>query len=428
MSGWRRFALPLLALGVALAVGWSQRELALVLTLVVLVVSLRQTLPPQPSSNLTRSGAYHSAASSTQSSALTEGEALPLSRSDLARFFLALDRAPVAILWLDARGRVRWLNDTAQGWLSYRAPMRQPLHVSWLLPYPEWWQELAAGSGGAIERVFFQEGVEKRWRLSWWPQNDGGLLWIEDSSERHRVDAMRRDFVANVSHELRTPLTLVIGYLETALEDAAGAQYDALPSYLERAHREAQRMLRLIQDLLQLAELEGTLPPKRLWLSVGEVLAQAEAHARALAQPGQEVSVLWPEKDYQVMADEHELTMALGNLVSNAVRYTPPPGSIELGCRETASGQLALYVRDSGIGIAPEHLPRLTERFYRVDRARSRASGGTGLGLAIVAHVAQRHEAKLSVRSQVGVGSEFSLVFPAQAWKDQSPIRQTSQT
>jgi len=223
--------------------------------------------------------------------------------------------------------------------------------------------------------------------------------------------------VANVSHEIRTPLTVLAGFVETlqSLPLEPAQQQD----YLSLMAVQAGRMQTLVNDLLTLSQLEGSPPPGASeQVPLAALMAQVEAEARALSalQGGREAPVhalqFAPTPDWTLAGSRSELHSAVTNLVSNAVRYTPAGGRIEVAWQAQGE-ELVLSVRDTGPGIAPEHLPRLSERFYRVDRSRSRESGGTGLGLAITKHVAQRHGGALRIDSQLGVGSTFMLALPA---------------
>jgi two-component system phosphate regulon sensor histidine kinase PhoR len=252
------------------------------------------------------------------------------------------------------------------------------------------------------------------------PYGDGRkLLLSRDITVLEQAEAMRRDFVANVSHEIRTPLTVLAGFVETLqslrLEDAERQQYLVLMA------QQADRMQTLVSDLLTLSKLEGSAPPGvDAQVSVPDLMRQLEADAQALSQVMGEPGVTGHEFVFDCGFDgflagtASELLSAMGNLVSNAVRYTPAGGDITVRVRQRADGCVVFSVADTGPGIAAEHLGRLTERFYRVDRSRSRETGGTGLGLAIVKHVVQRHGAVLAIESTVGKGSLFSLVFPQQ--------------
>ncbi len=249
------------------------------------------------------------------------------------------------------------------------------------------------------------------------------LLLSRDITAVELAEAMRRDFVANVSHEIRTPLTVLSGFIETLqtlpLEEAERARY------LDLMAQQSQRMQTLVNDLLTLSRLEGSpFPGANEWATTGALLAQCEQDARALsgliAPKGHRLTFL-AGPPCEIAGVQTELYSALSNLVTNAVRYTPEGGQVSVSWAVLADGRGQFQVRDSGPGIAPEHLPRLTERFYRIDRSRSRETGGTGLGLAIVKHVAQRHAAELRIESRLGQGACFSIVFPAARVRLTSP-------
>jgi two-component system phosphate regulon sensor histidine kinase PhoR len=250
------------------------------------------------------------------------------------------------------------------------------------------------------------------------------LLLTRDVTMLEQAEAMRRDFVANVSHEIRTPLTVMAGFVETlqTLELTEEEQ----KRYLGLMAVQADRMQGLVEDLLTLSRLEGSpVPSYQNQLPLQRLLQSCEQEARGLSvaiangAEAQHIQFNLPEAmaDAVLMGEPRELQSALSNLVSNAVRYTPAGGSIFVSVDQGMDGSLLMAVRDTGAGIAAEHLPRLTERFYRVDRSRSRESGGTGLGLAIVKHVMQRHGGSLSITSEVGHGSKFKLMLPANRWR-----------
>jgi two-component system, OmpR family, phosphate regulon sensor histidine kinase PhoR len=236
------------------------------------------------------------------------------------------------------------------------------------------------------------------------------LLLIQNVTDLQKADAMRRDFVANVSHEMRTPITVLMGFLETVQSlNLEKAQQD---QYFEMMMSQAQRMKSLVEDLLTLANLESNaLPAASNEVKIKTVMALLKNDAEALSQ-GRHAFSFEVESTANLLGEEREILSAFSNLVSNAIRYTPDIGSISVLWSVNKEGQGEFSVSDTGPGIASEHLTRLTERFYRVDRSRSRDTGGTGLGLAIVKHIASRHQAQLLIESTPGKGSIFTLRFP----------------
>jgi two-component system, OmpR family, phosphate regulon sensor histidine kinase PhoR len=240
------------------------------------------------------------------------------------------------------------------------------------------------------------------------------LLICRDTTQLEKVEVMRRDFIANVSHELRTPLTVVGGFLET-LGDMKGAVPDAIKSYFEMMQDQTNRMRRIIEDLLTLSKIESNVEdPESIEINMGKLLKQIQSDALSLSQSlykSKHLVKLDMDETVNIVGSQNELQSALGNLVSNAVRYTPKGGEVSISWG--MQGEQAVFtVRDTGIGIEQQHIDRLTERFYRVDRGRSRETGGTGLGLSIVKHILIRHQAKLEISSEIGLGSTFSVLFP----------------
>jgi len=243
------------------------------------------------------------------------------------------------------------------------------------------------------------------------------LLISRDVTQLDKLETTRRDFVANVSHELRTPLTVLAGFLETLRDLPQDAVSDEQrDQYMTMMFDQAQRMQAIVADLLTLSTLEsspGSTPaPVRMPALIDTARAQAETLSETLANP-RHIFVWDIDATLDVLGSDSELASAIANLLGNAVHYTPAGGRITVRWQRTDNGGAAYSVTDTGIGIAAQHLARLTERFYRVDRSRSRAAGGTGLGLAIAKHVAMRHEAELDIASQPGQGSTFTLTFPA---------------
>ncbi len=239
--------------------------------------------------------------------------------------------------------------------------------------------------------------------------NQQRLLQIKDVTQTDRLDRMRRDFVANVSHELRTPLTVLAGFLETL--QVIDVAPDERRRYLDLMAEQSKRMQTIVQDLLTLSSIESAPPPGNEVIDMASLIDKLKCAAEGLSAGRHAIAVVGDGRP-DLRGAEPELVSAFANLVTNAVRYTPAGGTIRIVWQ--ALGQGAEFaVEDTGIGIAPEHIPRLTERFYRVDRGRSRDSGGTGLGLAIVKHSLSRHQAQLDITSTPGVGSRFAARFPA---------------
>lgn len=235
------------------------------------------------------------------------------------------------------------------------------------------------------------------------------LMQVKDVTQTDRLDRMRRDFVANVSHELRTPLTVLAGFLETLEE--FDVDREERNRYINMMSEQSKRMQSIVQDLLTLSSIESAPPPENDPVDMVNLLDKLRRDAEALSA-GRHTIIVETDGQGDLRGSEPELISAFGNLVANAVRYTPAGGTIRISWHATPQGA-EFAVQDTGIGIDPKHIPRLTERFYRVDRGRSRDAGGTGLGLAIVKHSLNRHQAQLEVKSTPGTGSRFAAKFPA---------------
>ena len=333
----------------------------------------------------------------------------------LARFQEATTAMPDAAVVLDARGRIEWFNEAAVRLLGLKPAQDRGLPLINLVRRPALAHYLAAGAyGEPLEiRSPVDEGRDLLVHVVPYGR-DLRLLLARDISQRKRLERMRRDFVANVSHELRTPLTVIRGDLEGLEEDLAAAPPPRRRA-LARMRAQTERMSRIIEDLLLLARLEAAdRPPAETPVAVPELLAGICDEAAALAAQAGHRIVQEVDAGLWLRGDAQPLRSAFANLVHNALRYMPEPGTVTLRWRETPEGA-RLDVQDTGIGIAARHIPRLTERFYRVDVGRSRQTGGTGLGLAIVKHVLQRHGARLHIESTPGRGSTFSCLFPAAA-------------
>ncbi len=337
--------------------------------------------------------------------------ALEQERLRLQQFLSAIDASPNGVLMLDAVGAIEWCNVVAAAHFELDPRRDRRQRITNLVRAPAFVAHLQAGRYD--EPVIFP-GPQGRTLLSVLvrPYGDGmKLVLSQDITERERTDAMRRDFVANVSHEIRTPLTVLSGFLETlAMLPLSEVERQRVLTLMQQ---QATRMQALVGDLLTLAQLEGSpRPGADRWVAVGATLRQAHADAMALSA-GRHVIELAGSDEAELAGSEPELLSAFGNLLNNAVRYTPAGGRIRLQWRWREDGGAEVEVSDSGPGIAREHIPRLTERFYRVDGSRSRDTGGTGLGLSIVKHVVQRHGGEIDIRSEPGQGSSFRLVFPS---------------
>jgi two-component system phosphate regulon sensor histidine kinase PhoR len=247
------------------------------------------------------------------------------------------------------------------------------------------------------------------------------LIICRDITQLEAVARMRRDFIADVSHELKTPLTVISGFVETLQDlDLDERQQQR---YLSLMEEQAQNMRRLVEDLLTLSSLESEHNPlAEVPFAVAPALRSLQADINILSGGGHDVTVD-PGPPSEIVGNRDEILSAFSNLCTNAVRYTPAGGRIGLAWRVDPDGSGVFSVTDSGIGIAPEHVPRLTERFYRVDRSRSRATGGTGLGLAIVKHVLLRHQASLEITSAPGAGSTFAVRLPARRVRLDAPVQ-----
>ena len=326
----------------------------------------------------------------------------------LLRFRRAAQALPDGVVILDSQNRIEWLNDTAAAQLGLDARGDLGQSVTNLIRAPAFVDYLSQGDHREASAVSIPVG-EGLLALQLIPYGESQkLLLARDITQAERLETMRRDFVANVSHELRTPLTVLVGFLETVRELKLDPQRTR--DYLGMMQEQAARMHRIIEDLLTLSVLESAPPLAGERVRVKPLLERVRSDAQALSA-GRHVISLHAAPEVDILGSEAELSSAFGNLVTNAVRYTPQGGEVRLLWRDGPDGA-TFAVEDTGIGIAPEHIPRLTERFYRVDRSRSRETGGTGLGLAIVKHALARHQASLEVESKQGGGSRFAVRFP----------------
>lgn len=322
------------------------------------------------------------------------------------------DILPDAILVIDTEGRIQWCNLTAQKLLRIKDAPLQAIVIHHLIHFPDIHHFLAQELNQTIASYSLLR-PETYLSVTLIHRCEGqNLLLLRDVTHLHYLEQMRQDFVANVSHELRTPLTVIHGYLETLL-----AQKD-IPKQSKKIftqmYQQSLRMEKLVEDLLLLSRLEchpEELQDKKI-VSVAKLIKSICTDAKILSGKCSHLITAEVDENLGLLGNEGELHGAFSNIIFNAVHYTPANGKIHIKWFAENSGGI-LSVTDTGIGITQEDIPRITERFYRVDKARSRESGGTGLGLAIVKHVLIRHEARLEIESQLGKGSIFSCYFPA---------------
>ncbi|HTQ00591.1 MAG TPA: phosphate regulon sensor histidine kinase PhoR [Casimicrobiaceae bacterium] len=330
----------------------------------------------------------------------------------IERFQSAAEAIPDGMLVLDTQNRIKWASARAQSLLGLDLAHDTGAPLVNLVRQPEFVRYLDAADYRESVLVDSHRDADVTLAIQIVPFGVAEKLLIaRDVTHMEAVARMRRDFIANVSHELKTPLTVISGFVETLQElDLDERQRTR---FLSLMREQAASMQRLVEDLLTLSSLESehnTLAEEAF--AVVPLMLALSADAKGLSHGQHEVTLEIGEAA-TILGSRDELASAFGNLVSNAIRYTPAGGTIALRWRIDADGAGVFSVMDSGIGIAPEHLPRLTERFYRIDRSRSRATGGTGLGLAIVKHVLLRHQADLLIASEPGKGSTFSVRLPS---------------
>ncbi len=350
------------------------------------------------------------------------------SNKRLDDFLAAIQASPNGVILLDANAQIEWCNLTAASHFDLNPTADISQHIGNLVRDPVFAAYFAAenfvgevtisGKNTATSRA-------SRLAVQIHPYGQGKkLLLSNDVTGREAAEFMRRDFVANVSHEIRTPLTVLNGFVETLqtldLDEAERIKYLGL------MEQQTQRMQSLVSDLLILSRLEGSPSPlSDIWISADALVTSCELEAKALkadiaiklgdakvTSDAIENLIFEVQPNLELAGSQTELLSAMCNLVNNAIRYTPVEGKICVSLLVSDRGSAVFSVTDTGSGISSEHLPRLTERFYRVDTSRSRESGGTGLGLAIVKHVVQRHGGELKISSTLGKGSTFFFTLP----------------
>jgi two-component system phosphate regulon sensor histidine kinase PhoR len=366
--------------------------------------------PPTPSA----SGAWGAAFEALHRRARLASAEREQATQELARFRRAAEALPDGVMILDGHRAIEWMNLQAEACLGLKASVDTGSRITHLLREPEFSEYLdSPDHRGVPLELHTQRNPGRSLQIQAAPFAAGRtLLLVRDVTQLQKLATMRRDFVANVSHELKTPLTVTMGFVETALDALADAPPQEIAQYLQTAAEQARRMQQLIDDLLTLSSLEtDSPPPLEDPVDAAALLADICREVEALSA-GRHHIRLENHGPRGLLGSARELRSAFANLAGNAVRYSPQGGEILLSWSGEGEGGARFSVSDSGIGIAREHLPRLTERFYRVDRGRSREAGGTGLGLAIVKHVLERHQAALLIESEPGKGSRFSAVFP----------------
>lgn len=332
----------------------------------------------------------------------------------LKRYQDASAALPDAIVILRENGVIEWANDKAREYLGIRWPQDNMQRINNLIRRPEIVTFLNRDSKNRTgENLQHESPVNPalvlEFRIVPYGEHQRMLL-ARDITSIQRINQMRRDFIANASHELRSPLTVIAGYLEAFSSD--GEFPASYRSQVGQMRKQTERMQRLIEDLLTLSALESTERNEAdEVVRVPDLLTTIYQEAQTIDSNGGHIFYLETDPDLWLKGSQREIYSAFSNLVFNAVQHTPEKGVIRI--RWYADGDGARFeVEDNGAGIPPEHIPRITERFYRVDKGRSRERGGTGLGLAIVKHVLARHQGRLQIESQVGQGSKFTCHFP----------------
>lgn len=334
----------------------------------------------------------------------------------LGSFRTAAQALPDGVVNLDSTGSIIWCNETAQRFLGLKLSTDLGYPLANLVRAPEFSKYLQSGQWEQPLKMRSPRSNGKILSVQAVRYGDQQMLvLVRDITALERLESMRRDFIANVSHELKTPLTVLTGFLETFRDMPLSEEQKT--EYLQLMHSQASRMESLVEDLLILSALEsGRNKNDEQPITLRNIAQQAMKDGEQLSGGKHVIVGSFSKETLLADGSEQELQSAFTNIVTNAIRYTPEGGNITISlvkAEDDMGREVARFsVKDSGIGISPEHIPRLTERFYRVDRSRSRESGGTGLGLAIVKHVLSRHDGELLVDSTLNVGSTFTIQVP----------------
>ena len=343
----------------------------------------------------------------------------PESLEQLTKISHSLQALKDAVLILDEQDAIEWWNQAAKELLGLRADDKGKsiFHFIKESEFFEYYQSFASYNEGV--HMVSWENPKHYLKCELTPFDNNKLLIIYDVTRLHHLEQMRRDFVANVSHELRTPLTVLMGYLENFSDQA-----QLSPQWrrgFELMTQQTVRMNRMVNDLLLLSKIEIEETHELQYVNMTTLLTQIYDDAQAYNREYGHTIHLQIDTYDGVYGSQMYLSSALSNLVINAIKYTPKNGDINISWTRTLEG-CCFAVSDNGLGIASQHIERLTERFYRVDSSRSRATGGTGLGLAIVKHVLYQHHSKLTIESKEGVGSTFSALFPMSQVRPLTPV------
>lgn len=344
----------------------------------------------------------------------------------LTRFRETTEAMPDGVVVMQANGTIEWWNETGGKMLDLKYPHDVGQRVTNLVRNPDFQAFYQRANKDEIFSFQAPGDSSKTIAVRITPYGqEQSLLMARDVTLLERVEQIRRDFVANISHELRTPLTVMTGFLEAMASDEP-IDEQARKRSIDLMQQQSRRMYRLVEDLMLLSKLENEQKPiKHEVVPVPQLLATLKEEAEVVSAERHHLIVIEAENDLFIYGDAKELDSAFSNLVINAVNYTPDRGKITIRWYQDTQGA-HLEVSDTGIGIPPHHISRITERFYRVDVARSRETGGSGLGLAIVKHALNRHQANLRINSEVGRGSTFICDFPKDAIVERQDEREAS--
>jgi two-component system phosphate regulon sensor histidine kinase PhoR len=318
----------------------------------------------------------------------------------------------IAVVMINKQGTLDWWNRATEELLGIRYPNDRNQAVTNLIRDPRFADYFHREKYDQTLRIEAptKGGRTLEFQLTLFGEHEK-LMLVRDVTQLHRLEAMRRDFVGNVSHELGTPITVIKGYLETIIDhkDSLDPRWH---KPLEQMRSQSQRMENIVRDLLVLSSIETRSAPRvQDRISLRDLIQEIENESREIVTEKDHQLIIDLDADIEITGQRSELYSALSNLVINAAKYTPNGGRITLRAA-LEGGDLKIEIEDNGIGIAAQHIPRLTERFYRVDPSRSAETGGTGLGLAIVKHILARHDAELEIESTVGKGSLFRCWIP----------------